>query len=119
MIQAWWREYNMPVPSKGMYPSTSYVAEVNGEPVASACLFMTNAKAASFFENLVSNPSKKKERREAVPALFKYIESVAIAYGYTHLVIMSYREGLKKRYEDLGFEKTMDGITLLAKKIGE
>lgn len=119
MILSWWKEWECPLPTRDMYPLTSYIAEVDGVPVASACLYITNAKKAAWLENLVSNPAKTVERAEAIPALFRYIENMAKAFGYSHLVIMAEKEKLKSRYEALGFRKTMEGVTILVKGIGD
>lgn len=111
----WWGDSEAK-PTAAMLPPTTYVVTEGGEPVASACLLLTNNSYAAMVEHLIANPQvDKSTRRIAVGALIKFLETEAKLRGYRYLTIFSYIDGLKHRYRDLGFQPTREGITTFAK----
>lgn len=119
LLCSWWEEHGMPTPTRGIYPPTSYMCLYDGTPVLSASLFLMNCPEAAKIENLVGNPLLSTERKECVPLLFRHIERIAAAWGYKRLVLFSYEEKLKQKYEELGYVKTLENVTTFSKKIGD
>lgn len=119
MICSWWNEQRMPEPWKGMYPLTSFIAEMDGTPMLGASLFLMNCQSAAKIENLVGNPHQKIKRKECVKPMFRFLEELAQAWGYTHAVLFSYEDSLKKYYEELGYVKTLENVTTFSKRIGD
>ena len=119
MLSSWWEGHGQAAPRKDMLPEdTTYVLEVNGKPLLSACLYLMNCKAASLVENVISNPLIfLPNRKQLVSALFSHIENVAKSKGYNTLVIFSYEDKVKNRYEELGFTKTLNNVTTFSKEV--
>lgn len=119
LLSAWWSEHGMPSPTRDIYPPTSYMCLYDGVPTLSASLFLMNCPGAAKIENLVGNPLLRAERKECVPLLFRHVERIAAAWGYKQLILFSYEDKLKQKYEDLGYVKTLENVTTFSKKIGD
>lgn len=119
MLASWWHEHLQLAPREDMLPpDTTYILEYDNQPVLSACLYLMNCPGASMLENLISNPKHESlERKILVSYLIKYIEREAKKRGYNTLVLFSYQDKLKIRYEELGFVKTLDNVTTFAKEV--
>jgi hypothetical protein len=77
-----------------------------------------NSPDAAMVENLFSDPTQKgPERRDAVNKIFKHLEEVAKSLGYTTLVLFSYEDKLKERYEGMGYTRTLNNVTTFSKKL--
>lgn len=113
MIQSWWTSQGEISPSKEMMPlDTSFVLEENGVPLASVCLYFTNSKEICHFANIVGSPdSKGPKRKEATQLLLEYAKLFAKEHGYKKLLCFSYKDKLKKRYEEMGWTPTLHNIT--------
>lgn len=120
LLKSWWEAHGEFSPTPGMMPlETTFILEDDGSPAISACLYLMNTKEASKVENLVSSPGLDPvRRRELVKELFGYLEVFAKLQGYKVLVLFSHEDGLKKRYQELGFVPTQTNITTFAKILG-
>lgn len=101
-----------------MLPPTTFVVEVNETPVAAVSLILTNCHAISQIENLVGNPAKRNERREAIPHLINFVCEYAKSFGSRRIYMNAYVDKLKEKYESFGFTKASDNLSLLWKDIG-
>lgn len=119
MLKSWWKTFESHPAWEDLLPKDStFVVEHNGIPVASMCLYLMNVPIAAMMENLIANPEVEKSlRHEAVNFLFSHIENVAKEKGYKTIVLFSYVEKLKQRYEDLGYSRTLENVTTFAKKL--
>lgn len=115
MVAMWHREWCQEPTPWTFYPPTTYMAEVNGFPVACACLYLMNNAEAAMIENLVGHPTKHDERNEAVPKLFAFLEDQASAWGYKRMIVLAFEDKLKMRYTSFGYSKTKDNITSFMK----
>lgn len=117
MIQLWAIDQNMaPVWDISLPEDSTFVLEIDGVPALTACLYLMNSKQACMIEHLVGNPEfKNKGRREAVTVLFKYLEDLAKSKGYTNVVLFSYEDKLKDKYEALGYSRTLENVTTFSK----
>jgi hypothetical protein len=103
---------------KSLFPDTTYIAEIDGVPSVCLCLYLMNSPDACMVENLFSDPTQKgPARKEAVNLLFKHLEEVAKSLGYKTLVLFSYEDKLKLRYEEIGYVRTVDNVTTYAKSL--
>jgi N-acetylglutamate synthase-like GNAT family acetyltransferase len=118
-VQKWWIEQGLAPVWRALLPlESTYILEIDGEPALCACLYLMNSEDACMVENLVGNPKfKGTQRYEAVPVLFKHLENEAKRFGYRTLVLFTYEDKLKERYQDLGFIKTTENVTTFAKSI--
>ena len=119
MICGWHIERNMPIPPRDIYPVTTYIAELDGVPILSCSLFLMNAPGCAKVENLIGSVNNSVARREAVPMIFRHIESIAKAWGYSRLVLFSYEKHLKEKYEGLGYTRTLENVTTFSKILGD
>lgn len=118
MLSSWWNGHGQAAPRKDMLPDTTYILEYDNKPLLSACLYLMNCKAASMVENVISNPFfPVASRQDCVAHLFSHLESVAKSKGYNTLVLLSYEDKVKHRYEDLGFKRTLNNVTTFAKEV--
>lgn len=112
---SWWGD-NEAKPTPEMIPSTSYILEDEGHPIAAASLFLTNCEYAAWIEHLIADPKIEAEQRhEAVEVLFHFLEGEARRFGYRAVALFSYVDKLKTRYEELGFIPTKDHVTTFVK----
>lgn len=119
MLSNWWASQEEPVPTKELIPMEStFVMELEGEPILSIALFFPNVKGMCYFENFVGNPSKKSElRKKCSDILIHYGLGYAKAAGYKRIVCFAYKEKVKKRYEALGMTKVCDNVSLFAREL--
>lgn len=120
MIRQWNIIQNEIAPLEVMFPAdTTFVVEINQMPALSACLYLTNSPWFVHVEHLIGNPALSgDERRQALKAGLEYIEEYARRLGYHNLYCVTQPEKLKKYYESLGFEKTVDGAAAFIKPLG-
>lgn len=118
MIKEWWTSQNEVAPTEDMIPKSSFVLEVDSEPVVSLSLFLTNVPGMCFFENFVGNPLKKGEiRKECGKAIMCHVADVAKKMGYKRIVCYSHKEKVKKRYEDMGMIRTVNNLSSFVKEL--
>lgn len=116
MLKSWWSASNLTI-SEDMIPKdTTYILEVSGIPMYSACLYLMNCKAGCMIENVIRNPDKESVNG-ALEELTLFLEHKAKDMGYTKVVIFSYKEKVKDLYENLGFHKTLDNVTTFCKEL--
>ena len=112
MIDGWYLEMGMSKTNPALIPPTTYVAKFNGQPVASAALVLTNCTGVALIENVVGHPAMPALRREALPELFRYLKEMAKDWGAKYLFLSSFEDKVKTRYEEYGFKKKTDNLTL-------
>lgn len=101
-IKSWWLAAGEPAPSEGMMPpETTFIIEVDGQPVACQSLLLTNTKEISYLEFLAANPKfKSPERKQITAHLLDYLVSVAKHLGYKRVLTLSYKPKLKQHFID-------------------
>ena len=119
MLKNWWNSQNQREPSKELIPNeTTFILEVDNEPVVSISVFLTNVRGMCFLENFIGNPLKKGDvRKECSSIIVNYALKFAKELGYKRAVCFSYEEALKKRYQDLGMTKTLDNLSSFVKEL--
>lgn len=118
MIDAWWKYSGEMGPHPEMMPlDSSFVAEVGGQPALAVALYLTNGPAV-YVENFIANHEISREmRREAAQMLVNHFSEFARAKGYKVLVCMTEKQPLADRYEELGFNPALSGVTVLTRSI--
>lgn len=111
--------WHQPAPLQSMLPEEStFVAESNGKLLASITMYLTNTIKFAQLDNLVADPSIPKTlRHKAVEELVSHCESHARSLGYQGLFCFTYRPGLVKRYQELGYTKTLEQVTTFFKEL--
>jgi len=120
LIKSWWVDIKEVPPLPIMLPEEStYIFEVNGEPSICVTLYLTNSKAFCMIDNLICSPSLKDKgtRREAIELFKNYIDGVVKEKGFAGILCMTEKPALKKRYMELGYKPTLEGVTTLVKEI--
>lgn len=118
-IRQWWAAANEPAPPLGAMPSDStFVYESNGRPVMSLSILLTNAPSVTFLENFIACPTfKGDERAHAGQQLVEHAMKYGRERGYTNTICFCYRDGLKRRYQELGMRLSLDGATVFTKEL--
>lgn len=113
-----WSEYS----GEGVLPEafipedSTFVLEYNNVPVFSVCVLLTN-NCVSYLENFISDMNyKEKNRHELSDALLNHASNFAKEKGYKYLLIMCYRESLKKRYTGFA-RKTLDNMSSFVREL--
>ena len=125
-LKGWWKAHGMRPTEVPQMPPTSWMVyygerDFEGDtllPVAAISLYLTNCKELALIENLVSNPRvSDRIRREGVTVMVEYMETYAKAHGVKNLICMTNKNGLKKRYEGLGYKPGLKGLTMFCKGV--
>lgn len=118
MISNWWIAANEPPPPSEMLTDDStFILEIDNQPMISVMLLLTNTKLA-WVTSFVKNPEFKNSK-EASKAIVEYAENFAKEKGYTTTLMFAYTEKLKKRYQDLGYINSANNISSFVKRIKE
>ena len=118
MIKQWWEEAQQCVPPEHHMPEeSSFVLELDGVPSLAVSLYMTNVDIA-WVDNLIGNPKMKGEdRKKAVKVLLDRLEEFCKSKGKRVLFCMSLSDATTRRYEQLGFLKSQNGVSTFIKEI--
>jgi hypothetical protein len=112
MIRQWWESQGELAPTPSMLPlDSTWIVELYGIPALCVSLILTNTSFC-YVENFVGNPEVKgKMRFEASHWLNQYIAKVARARGYSSMLCMAHKDPLRKRYRELGYRETLNGVS--------
>lgn len=118
IIKGWWLQINESPPSIEMLPedSTFVLTNENNKPIACVNAYLTNSKEVSFVENLIKD-SNSDVKKEDIQKLINYIFNYIKEQGYKRTLCFSYRDKLKKRYQEFGFIKTLDNVSTFCKEL--
>jgi hypothetical protein len=119
MLAKWFIYALEHIPVKTAYTEDStFIVEYNGDPIASACLYLTNCKEHCYLEHFVASPEFKANpiRKEATMHLLEYIAKFAKDNGYKRVVGIGYKDGVKKRIREWGFRHTAD-VSVFVKEL--
>lgn len=117
-ISAWWKAAKEPGPSRDMMPEeSSFILEVQGTPWIAVTVYLTNSPELAWVDNLIASPKMPggEARAAAIFWLQAFLERWTKEQGYKKLFCMTEKEVLVKRYQDLGYEPTLKGVTTLIK----
>lgn len=118
MISSWWKTANELAPPKEMMiEDSAFILEINNKPVISIMLLLTNSPLA-WLTSFVKDPEFI-DSKEASKAIVNYAENFAKDKGYKTILMFSYTDKLKKRYQDLGYIKSADNVSSFVKRIEE
>lgn len=117
VIKMWWYLANEPSPTIEMLPEEStFVLEIDNAPQACITVYLTNTNYLAYLENLVRNP-KLQNNKNHIEILVKHAENFTKKLGYKILLCMSYKEKLKKRYEEMGYMNTLNNLSSFGKEL--
>lgn len=119
LVASWWAEVGEPAPVRSMLPiDSTFIVEAGGRAVGCFTLYLLNARAMAWIDNVVAEPQLTfLERRRAVQTGLTYAERFASALGYERLFTMAPDEKRAKRYTELGFIPTLTQVTTLVKPL--
>lgn len=117
MIASWWGSQGESIPTKNLIPSTTFVLEVENEPIISISVLLTNVKGICFLENFVGNPEHRELRKQYASVIVEHAIDFAKKQGYEAVACFAYKEKTKKRYEQLGMRKTLDNLSSFVREI--
>lgn len=116
-ICSWWKEHGEFAPLPGMMtPEGTFVLDLNGMPVMTLSVLMTQTKEISYFEGYCAKPSLEKRLSNALGKLlwnhgYNYLRD----RGYKRVIAFTDKTKLAERYEDLGMNQNMQGLTSLGR----
>lgn len=117
-LDSWWEHYNETAPTKELIPESTFIVFCKDTPILSVSLILGNITEYCTVDNFIGNPDYEGPiRHEAGFLLNAHIAEYAKNLGYKKLFCMSYREPVKRRYEELGYVKTLDNVTTYIKEI--
>lgn len=118
LIRSWWTLRKMVPPELDMMPEEStFVLEVEGKPVASLSVIMTNTGTA-WVDNFITDPESSFEARQLGMELgWQEVLRFVKKHGYVRLFAMSVNPRTMKRYEHFGFKKTLESVTTLVREV--
>jgi hypothetical protein len=120
MLCSWWKERGEACPSKSMLPlNSTFILEKDGKPIYSISAYATNCSGISFLENFIKNPSfsRQDQDRDYSQLIVDYAVRFLKDNGYERVVCFSYKDNVKKRYEELGMTKTLDNLSSFVREI--
>lgn len=120
MISSWWADSKEVGPIEAMLPPEStFILELNGVPTVCVTLYLTNAKAFCMADNLISNPAVKDRewRAKAVDLMNGFADGFARERGFERILCLTEKNALKRRYMELGYKPTLDGVTTFIKEV--
>lgn len=101
-------------------PSTGFIAEECGMPIAALFLYQSNNSQIAMVSWLVSNPGSTADGRDdAFESLLKHVEVYAKEAGYKALVGLTGMHAIGKRFENLGYKLGDKFCRQYAKKLGD
>jgi len=106
------KDWPDPLP-KDFISESGFVAEEDGEKLAVAWLFMTNAPIAWLGFPITNPKVTDAKRREALDTVFEVIKSEAKKRGYKFLITTSNIDSLIDRYKKHGFMEADLNVTQL------
>lgn len=114
LLRSWWTLRKMVPPQIDMMPEEStFIAEVNGIPVASVSIILTNTGTA-WVDNFIADPESDTEMRKiAMDLTWEEIKRSLKTQGYVRLFAMSVNPRTRRRYEHFGFKKTLENVTTM------
>lgn len=119
-IKSWWIAANDPVPVDFVMPEeTTFVAEVDGQLVASYTLFLTNSKEMAYMHFLAANPKFKSADRKFITAqLVDYLANVAKHLGYKRVITLTNKPKLKKHFqENFNLKPTLNDVSTFVREL--
>jgi hypothetical protein len=116
-IHSWWTRHNECPPVPGMMVTNgTFVLEHDNKPIMTLTAFVTQSKEISYLEGFCAKPGVSKEiTRECGPMLWEYAFEFLRHNGRKRVVILTNKEGLAKRYKELGMEENMKELISLGR----
>lgn len=117
LIKSWWASVGQYGPTEKQMPEeSSFILELNNKPVLAVSAYLTNTDVA-YIENLITDPSFKDNRKVYTNAIMDYIFKFVQLNGYKYAVGFTTHEKLVKRNLNMGFDKAVNNLYLLAKEL--
>ncbi len=118
-VSGWWTAAQEGQLLPGMMPEeSSFIAEIDGKPTLAVSVLLTNSPTVAYTEYFIGSPdSRGAARREAALMLSDHIAAFAKSRGYKNLLCISYRAPLVGRYEELGYVKTLEGVSTFVRPL--
>jgi len=118
ILAEWHKVYDETCPTEGMIPTTTFILELQKQPVLAVSLILPNIQDICYVENFVGNPVYKGELRKQLGLiLLDYISKVAKQMGYKKLFCLGYKDKIKARYEEMGFINILNNISSFIKEL--
>lgn len=116
-VISWWKSIGQHGPTEKQLPEeSSFVLEINDKPVLMVSAYLTNTDVA-YLENLISDPEFKQDRKQYTQLIMDHLFNFVKSKGYKYAVSFTTHEKLVKRNLNIGFDKAVDNLYLLAKEL--
>lgn len=119
LLESWAKAYGIASLNEAAIPSTTYIAEVGGEPVVSLSMMLTNNREFAYLEYAIGNPSfaSSEVRKSVFKDLVQWMEHLAKSAGYKRLVCLAPDPKLEAYYDSLGYKVERRGLSFLMKDL--
>jgi hypothetical protein len=120
MLARWWTGHGWNVVPAVILPKLGVIAEMDGEDMAAAFLYMDNSVGVCWLEWLVTNPSAKPfPAIRCVSQVIGFLRERALELDYGVMMTTCRQSSLARLYERNGFQKTDSGVTHLMMQLRE
>lgn len=114
-LKKWYEGHKEPAPIPELIPRTTLILEEDNSPVMSISVIFTNLEYLAFLENYIKKPGYKND--SAIHEFIDYVEAFIKAQNCKMIMCLSYRDELKDRYQQFGYQKTLDNLSSFIKQI--
>lgn len=114
-VLSWWGDE--PIDESMYSKDSSFVVEANGKLLVAVTMYLLKSgPPLAWIDLLIGNPEESgKERQEATRKLLRHIENYGRLRGLKGFFCMTEKPKLKTYYENLGFRRTLEGVTTFGK----
>lgn len=117
ILDGWCRTRNIPLIRPEALPGNGLLISHDGKPIVIGFLFSSDTDVA-VIAHIMSDPSSlKPARREAVEWLLEILGLRAVELGFKQLNIATNLKSLGERFEEFGFEKVDENVTLFRRTL--
>lgn len=97
LMSQWWKSFGYPLIPRDSYPELTFMATLNGEPLVSGSMQLTDSKMV-FCENFISKPGISNEiRANAIDLLLKNLIFNSKKRGYKYWMATTKSKGMMNR----------------------
>lgn len=116
-IASWWTQAGEIGPLPGMMVEDgTFVVEIDGKPVMSQSVWLTQSKCIALFELFIRDPNTKLPK-DVGAKLWQHCFQYAKSRGYNFCITYSKEPRLTERLESFGMNKSLSGLQGLWKEL--
>ena len=118
-VKRWYAATQEGIPSPDLFPfDSTLIVEADNTPVFCLIVYLTNCKELCYFEGFIGNPDfSSSDRAEASKFMVEVACTFAKDFGYKRAMTFSYRDKVKQRISELGFQRTLNDLSAFVREL--